>query len=95
MYSDRLLLASASPRRMELMKGLGFNPVVEPVDLDERIFDHLPIPGRVLALAESKARLSDRTTGLDCRWILGADTLVELDGRTFGKPENAQDAREM
>jgi septum formation protein len=55
----------------------------------------LPIPARVVALAEAKARLSARETQLDCRWILGADTLVGLDNRSFGKPENAEVARGM
>jgi len=95
MYSDRLLLASASPRRFDLIKGLGLSPVVEPVDFDESVFDHLPIARRVLALAEGKARLSAATTSHDCRWILGADTLVGLDGKTYGKAENAGQAREM
>jgi len=80
---------------LELIKGLGFDPIVEPVDLDESIFDDLTIPKQVLALAEAKARLSARTTNLDCRWILGADTLVELEGRTFGKAENTEVARSM
>ena len=95
MYSNRLLLASASPRRLELIKGLDFDPLVEPVDLDESIFDELPISERVVTLAEAKARLSGQTTMLDCRWILGADTLVGLDGRTFGKAENEEAARGM
>jgi septum formation protein len=95
MYSDRLLLASASPRRLELIQGLGISPVVEPVDFAESIFDHLPITRRVVELAEGKARLSAQTTKHDCRWILGADTLVGLDGRTFGKAEDAEQARDM
>jgi septum formation protein len=95
MYSDRLLLASASPRRKELIEGLGFSPIVEAVDLDESIFDDLPIPPRVVALAEAKARLAARSTKLDCRWILGADTLVGLAGQTFGKAVNADIARGM
>lgn len=95
MYSDRLLLASASPRRKEIIERLGLDPIVEPVDLDESMHDELPIPDRVVALAEAKARLSARTTNLDCRWILGADTLVGLDGRTFGKAGNAEAARTM
>lgn len=93
MYSDRLLLASASPQRLKLMGGLGIIPVVEPVALDECIFDHLSVPERVTALAKEKASLSARQTGLDCRWILGADTLVELAGHTFGKPKNIVEAR--
>jgi septum formation protein len=80
---------------MELIRGLGLDPLVEPVDLDESMYDHLPIPERVVALAAGKARLSARTTSLDCRWILGADTLVGLDGRTFGKAENEEVARGM
>jgi septum formation protein len=95
MFSDKLLLASASPRRLEIIKGLGFDPIVEPVDLDESIFDDRAIPERVVALAEAKARLSARTTRFDCRWILGADTLVGLDDSTFGKAENEEAARGM
>ena len=95
MYSNRLLLASASPRRLELIKGLNLDPLVEPVDLDESIFDELPISERVVALAEAKARLSGQTTMFDCRWILGADTLVGLNGSIFGKAENREAARGM
>ncbi|MDX9958315.1 MAG: Maf family protein [Spirochaetia bacterium] len=95
MFSERLLLASASPRRLEIVKKLGFDPIVEPVDLDESIFDDSAIPDRVVALAEAKARLSARLTKSDCRWILGADTLVGLEEQTFGKAENAETARGM
>jgi septum formation protein len=95
MYRDKLLLASASPQRLELIRRLGLDPLVEPVDLDETMYNHLPLPERVVALAEGKARLSALTTSLDSRWILGADTLVGLDGRTFGKAENNEAARGM
>ena len=57
-YPEPLLLASGSPRRIEMLSSLGFTLVVQPPDVDESVFDHLPIPLRVVALAEIKVRAS-------------------------------------
>jgi septum formation protein len=94
-YDSRLLLASASPRRLEMVQGLGFDPIVEPADIDESQCDHLPVPERVMALAERKARLAAEHTKSRCRWVLGADTLVALDDHVFGKPADAIEATAM
>jgi len=91
-----LLLASASPRRRWLLAALGVPFAVLAVDIDER-----PLPGEApLAyasrLAAAKARAAhahpDRGAGT---WVLGADTIVELDGAIFGKPVDAEDAAAM
>lgn len=82
---DRLLLASSSPRRRELLSGLGLVFDVLAPDVDESLRDVLPPPERVLALAEDKARAAEALIGGgDHRWILAADTLVCLPGAAEG-----------
>lgn len=90
----QIILASASPRRSELLKLIDVPFTVIPSQADEPRFDNAGSPGSyAAALARSKAaevaaRVSD---GL----ILGADTIVTLDGRVFGKPVDAADATLM
>lgn len=92
-----LVLASASPRRRELLSGLGAVFAVRPVDLDET-----PRPGEaprdyVLRLAiEKAAGGAARAASPDEReLVLAADTTVVLDGEILGKPEDEADARRM
>ncbi|MET0145311.1 MAG: nucleoside triphosphate pyrophosphatase [Ilumatobacteraceae bacterium] len=85
----RLVLASGSPRRRELLGQLGLAFDVVPADIDET-----PRPGErardlVRRLAEGKARAVDGDP------VLAADTVVEVDGEVFGKPVDADDARRM
>jgi nucleoside triphosphate pyrophosphatase len=87
----KLVLASASPRRRELLAGLGLAFEVRPVDLDET-----PLPGEtprdyVLRLALGKAAARAGAGEL----VLAADTTVVLDGEILGKPEDPEDARRM
>jgi septum formation protein len=95
-----LVLASASPRRRELLEQLGLRLRVAPVDLDET-----PHPGerpadcvRRLAAAKCDAAVaslaSSAATG-EVTTVLAADTMVGLDGAIFGKPADAADARHM
>ncbi len=84
----RLVLASGSPRRRELLSSLGLACTVRPVDLDET-----PHPGEtakdlVRRLARSKARALAEPGEL----VLAADTVVVLDGDILGKPRDAADA---
>jgi septum formation protein len=86
-----LVLASGSPRRRELLAGLGLAFTVRPVDLDES-----PLPGEepgatVIRLADAKAAAGGRPGEL----ALGADTLVVLDGTVLGKPRDAAEAAAM
>jgi septum formation protein len=86
-----LVLASASPRRRELLSGLGVAFTVRPVDLDET-----PRPGEeprdyVLRLAREKAAARVEPGEL----VLAADTIVVLDGDLLGKPRDEADARRM
>ncbi len=86
-----LVLASGSPRRRELLEGLGLFPEIRPVDLDET-----PLPGEapepyVLRLGRAKATARAAPGEL----VLAADTTVAVDGEILGKPEDAADARRM
>jgi septum formation protein len=92
----RLVLASASPRRRELLASLGLEFEVRPVDLDET-----PRPGEapeayVARLAREKAaaalQLGGRGPG---ELVLAADTVVVLDGELLGKPADPAEARAM
>lgn len=89
-----IVLASASPRRSELLELAGIPFRVAPADIPE-----LPLPDEqatphALRLAEEKARAAAaRETG--GRFFIGADTIVVLDGRIMGKPVDADDAVQM
>ena len=88
-----IVLASGSPRRRDLLNMLGIEHVVDPADIDER---HEPaeLPEAfTLRLARSKA-LAVAPRHPDAL-VLGADTVVVLDGEIMGKPASPADARKM
>ena len=87
------VLASASPRRAELLKNAGFSFVVDPVDIDESVRPGEDPESHVRRLARDKALTgSHRHAG---RLVLGADTVVVLDDVILGKPRDDADARRM
>ena len=86
------MLASASPRRAELLSAAGFSFVVQSVDIDETPRPDEQAPALVLRLASAKARAVVQTAG---EVILAADTVVVLDGEILGKPVDDQDAASM
>lgn len=89
--TGRLVLASGSPRRLEILRSLGIEPTVRPVDIDETPEEH-EMPDRyVLRLARAKA--SERADAGEL--VLGADTIVVLDDELLGKPRDAAEARAM
>jgi septum formation protein len=91
-----IFLASASPRRGELLRQIGVAHEVRPVDIDES-----PVPGEkpahyALRLAEAKARvLWGRLSAVERRPVLAADTTVALDDAILGKPTDRADAAAM
>lgn len=94
----RLILASASPRRQELLARLGLPFEVRPSGLEEALAPGVPAASVVTALARAKAReIADhlRAAGGGPALVLGADTVVVLDGRALGKPASRNDARGM
>jgi septum formation protein len=90
-----LILASRSPRRRELLAEAGYQFEVVP---PSSAFEHEPAPGDdpaeyVARLAETKARDVGAQVGRGL--VLACDTVAECDGRILGKPETADDARQM
>ena len=94
---SEIVLASASPRRQELLQQIGIHALVMPVQLEELMLDEeLPL-GFVQRLALEKARagfelMSQKGIELP---VLGSDTIVELDGEVFGKPADIEQAESM
>ncbi len=89
----RLILASASPRRADLLAAAGFTFDVIPVEIDERVQGDEAPDRYVSRLALAKAR--DVARRIPGTAVLGADTAVVADNRILGKPADADDARNM
>ena len=92
----RLILASASPRRRELLARLGLPFEVRPSGFEETLTPGTPAAALAIALARGKARdVADRlrAQGAGPALVLGADTLVVVDGRPLGKPASREEAR--
>lgn len=85
----RFVLASSSPRRVELLRAAGFEFDVRPGDVPEPPFRG----GDVAEYAESLARA--KAAGTSGELVLGADTVVTLDGDVLGKPADPDDAASM
>jgi len=88
-----LVLASASPRRQELLRKAGLSFTVQPADVDETpLAGELPRPcAERLAREKALAVWSRRPEDL----VLGADTIVVVEGAALGKPAHADDAARM
>jgi len=88
-----IVLASASPRRSEILSSLGIDFIVEPSEVVERAFADEAPPDYIMRIARAKAVevARRRESGL----VIGADTVVVLDGRILGKPVSEEDARRM
>jgi septum formation protein len=91
--SDMLVLASASPRRQELLRNAGIAFVVQAADIDESPRKGEPPRECAERLAREKALAVFKTRPRD--YVLGADTIVVVDGKILGKPRDAADAARM
>ncbi|MDD5724071.1 MAG: Maf family protein [Syntrophales bacterium] len=87
------ILASASPRRRELLGALIPDFEIIPSDIDERPLDEESPEDHVLRLSREKALAVSRAN--PGRWVLGADTVVVIDGEMLGKPATPTDAKRM
>ncbi|MBR5544778.1 MAG: septum formation protein Maf [Clostridia bacterium] len=88
----KLVLASKSPRRSEILKNAGYDFVVRVADADETIPDGTKPEDAVVFLAARKAMAVPRA---DDETVLGADTIVVLDDKILGKPKDREDAYNM
>lgn len=89
----KIILASASPRRKELMALAGIPFEARPVDADETILCCTPPEGAVMMLATRKAQLAAEHFPDDL--IIGADTIVAVGKHIYGKPDTGEEAFEM
>ena len=90
---SKLILASGSPRRRELMEQTGLAFTVIPAETDESVAEGLPPKTMVKHLARQKAlAVAEKNPGAV---VLGADTVVAIDGEVLGKPKDEEDARRM
>jgi len=92
--NEQLVLASASPRRKELLDQIGVSYLVHPVDIDETPKDREVALDYVCRVAAEKsaACVSELTCSLP---VLAADTSVVIDGHILGKPKNREHAMTM
>ncbi len=88
-----LVLASASPRRQELLRNAGIFFRVQPADVDETVLPGEPPHACAERLAREKALAVWRIRPQDR--VLGADTIVVVDETILGKPADAEDAARM
>lgn len=93
--NKRLILASGSPRRRELLDKFGINYEILPAQGEESAPPELTPGERVKALAAQKAEETAHRVNDPTAVILAADTLVELDGEVLGKPGASERARTM
>ncbi len=95
MQELELVLASSSPRRIALMREMGFRFEVIPADIDEDGFSHLEPYRQAMAIAEAKAKHVLTHHDIGRRWVLAADTIVVLKDRVLGKPGDKRTAYRM
>ncbi|MBN2713808.1 MAG: septum formation protein Maf [Planctomycetes bacterium] len=89
-----IVLASSSPRRRDLMDMLGLPFRVCNPDVDETMIDSRPPEEEALRVAQKKAEAAARAMK-GGEIVIAADTIVVLDGKIIGKPENREHAREI
>lgn len=93
MDNKPIILASASPRRKQLLEGLGLSFITHSSDIDEHISPDTAAGDIVeqLAIHKAKAVASCYNNGI----VIGSDTIVVLDGDILGKPNDEADAIQM
>jgi septum formation protein len=88
-----LILASASPRRKQFLADLGLDFICLPADIGETALEGETPSAFALRMAEEKAETAARQH--PDSWVIGADTVVTLDGEIIGKPTDAAHAVEI
>lgn len=91
---DRLILASASPRRRELLHAAGYAFDVHPADVDESDYPPGTLPAELARLL-SRRKAQALVARFPRRLILAADTVVAFGDEPLGKPHNIEHARRM
>jgi len=92
--TSKIVLASRSPRRKDILEKLNFSFVIDPPDIDESPFKNESPINYVQRISAAKADLVARRHDQQCI-VIAADTTVELNGEIFGQPRDLDDARLM
>ena len=87
----RLILASGSPRRRELLTQMGYRFEIIVPDVDEHVSGHARDVVAILSRRKAEAVAVGEKDGI----IIASDTLVSLDGQALGKPQDEDDAQRM
>ena len=87
-----IILASGSPRRIEMMKNHGFDPEIRPADVNEDLPFYMTPEASVMYLAFKKAFHTATLYFKPNSIYISADTIVEYNGQIIGKPHDSDDA---
>ena len=94
--SAQIILASASPRRRELLEQIGVSAIVQSVDIDESKKQGESVLTYVQRLAAEKAQTGSEIIENKSKLpVLGSDTIIEFGDSILGKPVDRQQAKEM
>lgn len=89
----KLVLASASPRRCEILKNAGYEFEICPAQIDETVDEKLSPSELVCTLSQNKAKaVFESLENKKDVAVLGSDTIVVLDGKVLGKPKDEEEA---
>lgn len=89
-FKKKIILASSSPRRFNLLSMIGVDFEIQPSQIDE-IFDPLKSPSEN-AIFISEAKANQVAKNVENGFVVGADTIVVLNGELIGKPSDKQEA---
>lgn len=92
--NKKIILASASPRRKELLTQVGINPIIQPSNVEEVVTSNVP---QEVVVELSKQKAADVASGYrgQAVVVIGADTVVASNGQILGKPVDEDDAISM
>ena len=95
MNMEQIVLASASPRRKEILKKAGYKLIVEKSEVDESKFSTDKIEPWKYAEQLALAKAKDVAPNYPFQLVLGADTIIDYDGEIIGKPLDEKEAEEI
>ena len=91
----RIILASKSPRRVDILRQVGVNFEVMPANIDESVNSSLSPERAVVEISKRKAKSIAEMVKDENAFIISADTVVSVDGEIIGKPKDTEDAKSI
>ena len=93
MLSPKIILASKSPRREKILNLIGLNFIIQPSNVDEHL--NLKLTPQDFAEYWSNKKATQVSINNEDKLVIGADTIVNLDGEILGKPKNKKQSYSM